>query len=204
MKAQNKIKLAALALAVTTFAPALHAQLTLPTTDVSDGALNVTGVTNIDLRNAITVSSWTNSNAATNAGNGVYDPAQWAVVFKYSSVNIASNGTVNFINNITHAPVVWVVNGNVTINGTVNLDGLAGNNSDQNNLTEPGPGGFRGGGSPALGYGQDLGPAVVRAKMCLAPMREYMVTRKYSRSSAVLAELVTGMGIMAVAVAGPS
>jgi len=156
MKAQ--IKLAALALAITALAPSLHAQLTLPTTDVSDGALNVTGITNIDLRNAVTVSSWTNSNTGTNVGNGVYDPAQWAVVFKYSSVNIASNGTVNFINNITHAPVVWVVNGNATINGTINLDGQNGNYTDPNNLPEPGPGGFRGGGSPTFGFGPGFGP----------------------------------------------
>lgn len=163
MKNLIKTKLAALALALTTAVPSLHAQqLTLPTTDVSDGALNITVSTTIDLSRAVTVNNWTNSNTGTNVGNGVYDPAQWAVVFKYSSVYIASNATVTFINNQTHAPVVWLVNGNVTINGTVNLDGQAGNNTgnntDPNNLAEPGPGGFRGGGNIINGGGSGYGP----------------------------------------------
>ena len=158
-KPRLKTQLAALALAFTAIVPSLHAQLTLPTTDVSDGALNITnsGVTSIDLTLATYGISWTNNNAG-NAGHGVYDPAQWAVVFKYSSVYIASNATVTFINNQTHAPVVWLVNGNVTINGTVNLDGQAGNNTDSQNLAEPGPGGFRGGGGPVYGYGPGFGP----------------------------------------------
>lgn len=153
-----KTKLAALALALTTIVPSLHAQLTLPTTDVSDGALNVASgtTTNIDLSQAATVSNWTNTSPV--AGKGVYDPVQWAVVFKYSAINIGSNATVNFINHPTHAPVVWLVNGNVTINGTVNLDGQNGNNTDPNNLTEPGPGGFRGGGGVTFGYGPGFGP----------------------------------------------
>ena len=159
MKKIIKINLAVLALAVTTVVPSLHAQLTLPTTDVSDGALNITVSTNIDLSQAATVSNWTNTSPI--PGKGVYDPAQWAVVFKYSSVFIASNATVNFINHQTHAPVVWLVNGNVTINGAVNLDGLPGINTDPNNLnlTEPGPGGFRGGGGGVnFGNGPGFGP----------------------------------------------
>jgi hypothetical protein len=63
---------------------------------------------------------------------------------------------VSFINHQTHAPVVWLVNGNVTINGTLNLDGL-GSTSDPNNLPEPGPGGFRGGAGPN-GNGAGFGP----------------------------------------------
>jgi hypothetical protein len=151
-----KMKLMAFVALIAAFAPSLHAQLTFPTTDVSDGALNITVSTNIDLRNAVTVNNWTNSNTGPNVGNGVYDPAQWAVVFKYSSVYIASNTTVSFINHQTHAPVVWLVNGNVTINGTLNLDGL-GSTSDPNNLPEPGPGGFRGGAGPN-GNGAGFGP----------------------------------------------
>src|ERR1039458_5857496 len=102
-KAHLKIQLAALALAFTAAVPSLHADLTLPTTDVSDGALNITnsGTTVIDLTNAVTVNNWTNSSTGTNVGNGVYDPNQWAVVFKYSSVYVASNATVAFINHLT-------------------------------------------------------------------------------------------------------
>jgi hypothetical protein len=154
MKIQVKTKLAALVLAFMAVMPVVHADLTLPTTDVSDGVLNITVSTNIDLSKAVTVSAWTNTNL--NPGSGVYDPVQWAVVFKYSSVYIASNATVSFINHQTHAPVVWLVNGNVTINGTVNLDGLS-STTDPNYLTEPGPGGFRGGAGPN-GNGPGFGP----------------------------------------------
>ena len=53
--------------------------------------------------------------------------------------------------------MVWLVNGNVTINGNLNLDGKT-PNPDPLNLTEPGPGGFRGGGSPNYGNGPGFGP----------------------------------------------
>lgn len=122
--------------------------------DGSDGPLNVTS-TNlvIDLSRAATA-SW--DTPAPVAGDGVYDSLQWAVVFKYSSVNIASGRTVTFINHPADAPVVWLVQGDVTIAGTVSLNG-------QNYTTGtpefrlPGPGGFRGG----RGYesAQSLGSA---------------------------------------------
>jgi hypothetical protein len=75
--------------------------------------------------------------------NGIYDSLQWAVVFHYSSVEIQSGATVTFKNHPSGAPVVWLVDGNVTIDGNVNLDGDA-----YNHLgfpSEPGAGGFRGG-----------------------------------------------------------
>jgi hypothetical protein len=150
-----KIYLAALVLAFIVIAPALRAQISVPCADGSDGALDLTSGTNvINLANAIT-GIWTNSSGS--PGNGIYDPAQWAVVFKYSSVNIASNTMLTFTNHPTHAPVVWLVNGNVTINGNLNLDGQPGN-SDPLNLPEPGPGGFRGGGGPLYGAGPGFGP----------------------------------------------
>lgn len=155
MKNHIKTKLAALALAVTAVVPSSRAQLAIPYADGSDGALNLTSGTNvIYLANAVT-GVWTNTSSS--PGNGIYDPTQWAVVFKYSSVNIASNVTLVFSNHLTHAPVVWLVSGNVTINGNLSLDGQAGN-TDPLNLTEPGPGGFRGGGSPLYGNGPGFGP----------------------------------------------
>lgn len=72
---------------------------------------------------------------------GVYDPDKWAVVYKYSSVRITT-ATVTFKNNSSRAPVVWLVTGDVTIGGTIRLDGEAGN---IRRMPEPGPGGFRGG-----------------------------------------------------------
>jgi hypothetical protein len=76
------------------------------------------------------------------AGSGVYDPAQWAVVFKFNSVNIPAGVTVRFVNHVSHAPVVWIVSGDVNISGNIVLDGQSGS---IDGLTQPGPGGFRGG-----------------------------------------------------------
>ena len=121
---------------------AARAAIVVPGADGSDGVLNITANTEIDLSQAVT-GTWNQNNAA-NAGKGVYDPAKWAVVFKYSSVNVAAGATVTFKNHASRAPVVWLVNGNVTIAGTVSLDGeTAGYNAPR--LAEPGPGGFRGG-----------------------------------------------------------
>jgi hypothetical protein len=130
--------------------PVGGAQPVVPS-DGSDGALVITSNTVIDLSKAIT-GNWSDNNAA-NAGKGIYDPNKWAVVFKYSSVNIASGAGLSFANHPTHAPVVWLVSGDVSIAGDLVLDGSA---------SEPGPGGFRGGGgrNDALGLpvGQGLGP----------------------------------------------
>ena len=133
-----------------------QAQLTIPGADGSDGELNITSNTVIDLRLAVT-GVWDANNAA-NAGKGIYDPNKWAIVFKYSSVTIASNATVTFTNHPTHAPVVWLVNGEVTINGKLRLDGRY--DTDPSHLSEPGPGGFRGGltAQAGLGVGPGFGP----------------------------------------------
>lgn len=124
---------------------ALHgtgiAALNIPS-DGSDGALVITQNTEIDLGRAVT-NRWDANNSA-NAGKGIYDPEKWAVVFKYSSVTVQNGATVTFKNHPKRAPVVWLVSGNVTINGTVSLDGeTVGYNAPF--LAEPGPGGFRGG-----------------------------------------------------------
>jgi hypothetical protein len=148
----------AVAATVTVCGPATRAQLNIPS-DGSDGALNLTSGTNvIDLSQAVN-GGWSNNNSA-HAGNGIYDSNNWAVVFKYSSVYIASNVFVKFLNHPTHAPVVWLVSGDVTINGDLSLDGqTAGYNAPQ--LAEPGPGGYRGGTgnfSPGVADGPGFGP----------------------------------------------
>ena len=116
------------------------AALNIPS-DGSDGDLVVTNNLEIDLSRAIS-GNWTNNNTA-NAGKGIYDSEKWAVVFKYSSVTIQGGATVTFKNHASRAPVVWLVQGDVTINGTVSLNGQAGLLGPW--LAEPGPGGFRGG-----------------------------------------------------------
>jgi hypothetical protein len=127
-----------------------RADLVIPGADGSDGVLNITTNTVIDLSQAVTA-SWDANNAA-NAGKGVYDSNKWAVVFKYTDVTIATNATVTFKNHASRAPIVWLVSGDVTINGTVNLDGKPFVRAP--GLAEPGPGGFRGGTGYIEGVGQ--------------------------------------------------
>ena len=133
------------------------AQLNVPG-DGSDGAFNPLG-TNfvVDLSQAVT-GAWDANNAA-NAGKGVYDASKWAIVFKYQSVNIPSNTTVTFINHPSYAPVVWLVQSNVTVDGVISLNGQNGVGGIAALVpTEPGPGGFRGGAYGPSGNGAGLGP----------------------------------------------
>jgi len=146
---------------------AATAQLSIPS-DGSDGALNITADTIIDLSQAVT-GTWDQNNSA-NAGKGVYDPEKWAVVFKYSSVNIEGHTTgtpeqlvgrtVRFKNHPSHAPVVWLVQGNVAINGIISVRGNNGTSDAIARLTpaEPGPGGFRGSAFGPTGWGSGYGP----------------------------------------------
>ena len=132
---------------------AARAALNIPS-DGSDGALVITANTVIDLSQAVT-GNWDANNSA-NAGKGIYDSSKWAVVFKYSSVTIQGGATVTFKNHASRAPVVWLVQGDVTINGTVSLDGQG--HQPPPLLAEPGPGGFRGGaGDYAVGAADAAG-----------------------------------------------
>jgi hypothetical protein len=128
------------AAAALALAAAAHAQINVPT-DGSDGVLAPGSNIVIDLSRAAT-GVWSQPST----GVGVYDPQQWAVVFKYESVNIPAGVTVSFINHPRNAPVVWLVENDVTIAGTVTLNGANGSNPSQvNEPARPGPGGFPGG-----------------------------------------------------------
>jgi len=129
-----------------------HAQISIPS-DGSDGALNVSSSVQIDLSQAVT-GTWSDNNSA-NAGKGIFDPARRAIVFKYSSINITSGRTVTFKNHPSRAPVVWLVQGDAIIAGTINLSGAS--TVGGNTPAEPGPGGFRGGAIGSLGAGSGLG-----------------------------------------------
>lgn len=132
-----------LALTVTLLS-AIHcpALLNIPSNG-SDGDLVITTSTNIDLSLAPSA-DWDSVSTGANIGRGRYDAAKWAVVFHYRSVTIQAGATVTFKNHSRRAPVVWLVQSNVTINGTVSLNGqTVGYNSPF--LAEPPPGGFRGG-----------------------------------------------------------
>jgi len=122
--------------------------------DGSDGAFAFVGdagdpnVMTIDLGLAAT-SPWTTPSPV--AGRGVYDSDAWAVVFKYTNVTVPTGKTVRFTNHPTRAPVVWLSQGDVIIDGEIDLDGADGHAWNATpTWAEPGPGGFRGGlGRPA-------------------------------------------------------
>ncbi len=114
------------------------AAIQVPGANGSSGVLNITENTVIDLSQAAN-GVWDGANTA----NGIYDASKWAIVFNYSSVNIAAGATLTFSNHPSKAPVVWLVSGDVTIAGTVSVNGQASVQAPL--LAEPGPGGFRGG-----------------------------------------------------------
>ena len=125
--------------------------LNIPGADGSDGILKITtadctnGVYTIDLGRAAT-KQW--DVKPTRVGCGVYDPEKWAVVFKYSSVQIDEGCTLKFVNHPSNPPVYWLVSGDVTINGEINLDGDRGQDKGDAGVAvcaKPGPGGFAGG-----------------------------------------------------------
>lgn len=117
--------------------------IVVPGADGSDGAFNPTNAnTVIDLSLAPT-GVWNGTNSS--PGRGVYDPEKWAVVFRYSSVNIPANVTVRFRNHPANPPVVWLVSGEATIDGTVDVSGEGQGTYEFYVSKKPGPGGFRGG-----------------------------------------------------------
>lgn len=136
----------------------VSAAITIPGADGSDGDLHITENETIRLSDALD-GSWNAAVDLDDAGKGIYDKDKWAVVFKYSSVTIDSGATLSFSNHPSRAPVVWLVSGNVTINGTISLNGGDYVTTPAN--SEPGPGGFRGGaGSFVSGveHGAGFGP----------------------------------------------
>lgn len=124
-------------------------QVVVPGADGSDGEFHPTSNTKIRLDLAPT-GSWDGPNAE--PGKGVYDPDKWAIIFRYSEVNIPAGVTVSFFNHPSNPPVVWLVSGPVTIDGTVSVSPSGG---VLLGYSLPGPGGFRGGGSNTSG---GLGP----------------------------------------------
>lgn len=145
--------LLSLALVALLCAPSV-ASITIPGADGSDGVFNPTSNVEIDLGQAATA-AW--DTASPVPGKGVYDGQKWAVVFKYSEVNIPAGVTVTFKNHVPNAPVVWLVSGNVTIDGTVDVSGKRPIGGGR--LAAPGPGGFRGGSSyPGGMFSNGFGP----------------------------------------------
>jgi len=109
--------------------------------DGSDGLFHPLSSITVDLAQAA-AAPW--AAPSLDPGRGVYDSEQWAVVFKYAAVHIPAGVTVSFSNHPSGAPVVWLVQGDVVIEGVVNLDGMNGEAAGQG-YAAPGPGGFAGG-----------------------------------------------------------
>lgn len=98
-------------------------------------------------------------NSGSNGSDGAFNPATSTVInmadhpngiYQYTSVNIPSGVMVTFIPNVNNSPVTWLVQGNVVINGTVDVSGQ--------NLygSKGGPGGWAGGiggSNPTSGQG---------------------------------------------------
>src|SRR3989442_8484990 len=70
-------------------------------------------------------------------------------VFNFTTVNIPQNVRITFIRNARNTPVTILASGNISIAGTISLDGGAGSASNTINGTDGGglggPGGFDGG-----------------------------------------------------------
>src|SRR5207237_1013153 len=126
-------------LAIGFAAMSAEAQITIPGADGSDGVFNPTQSVQIDLSQAATA-PWDTPSPV--QSRGVYDPDKWAIVFKYTSVNIPTGVQVTFRKHPSRAPVIWLVAAGVIINGQVYL-GPEDNGINLGN-GEPGPGGFRG------------------------------------------------------------
>lgn len=124
--------------AALSLAGSARAQLNIPT-DGSDGAFAPSSNRVIDLSRALPGDAITTPGQ----GTGVYDAARWVVAFKFTQVTIPAGVTVSFINHPKNAPVVFLVQGNVSIAGTLNLSGA--NARNDGSIVLGGPGGFAGG-----------------------------------------------------------
>lgn len=96
------------------------------------------------------------------SGRGVYDTSQWAVVFKYSTIDVPEGCHITFKNHPSGAPVVWLARGRVSIAGVVDVSGQQGHDGGEIPFySEPGPGGFAGSiaqSAGAGGFGPGGGP----------------------------------------------
>lgn len=150
-------------LLIATMASSALGQIVVPGADGSDGAFNPTSNVSVDLSLAPN-GTWNGPNAS--PGNGVYDPDKWAIVFRYSSVNIPVGVTVSFLNRNWNGlksgnpPVIWIVSGPVIISGIVSANG---DGPDSLNFGIPGPGGFRGAGNNGNTGGMGPGGSTIEA-----------------------------------------
>ncbi len=113
--------------------------------DGSDGALVVASGEHITFNLAEAATApWDTPSPV--PGKGVYDEDQWAIVFKFTTIDIAENGSVTFTNHPKNPPVVFLATGDVNIDGAIRLNGEDGRSTAEPNYHAiAGPGGFGGG-----------------------------------------------------------
>jgi len=96
-------------------------------------------------------SAWAQFNSGSTGRDGAFNPTRNIVVdmadhpdgiYHYTSVYIPANVTVTFTPNANNTPVVWLVQSNVVILGTVDISGQDGVEGQGG---RGGPGGYRGG-----------------------------------------------------------
>src|ERR1035437_152193 len=89
---------------------------------------------------------WAQVNTGSNGSDGAFNPITSTIInmanhptgiYQYTSVNIPSGVTVTFTPNANNTPVIWLVQSNVLINGTVDVSGQGGD-------FQPGTGGIGG------------------------------------------------------------
>ena len=92
-------------------------------------------------------------NSGSNGSDGAFNPTTNTVInmadhpdgiYHYTSVNISNGVTVTFIPNANYTPVVWLVQSNCVISGTVDISGKT-LDWDTAQGGTGGPGGYRGG-----------------------------------------------------------
>ncbi len=113
-------------------------------------------------------------NSGSTGADGAFSPSSNTTVtlppngiFNFTTVNIPAGVTVTFLGNQANTPVFMLAQGDVTITGTINVDGAAGGSKGSGFRAFPnggagGPGGYAGGtggdGSGSVFGGAGLGP----------------------------------------------
>jgi len=120
---------------------------------------------------ALAASARAQVNSGSTGADGAFNPTTNTVInmadhpdgiYHYTSVNIPAVVTVTFISNANNTPVVWLVQGNVVISGTVDVSGRPAGQAFRADAGAAGPGGYRGGtGGPnaTSGLGPGGGPS---------------------------------------------
>ena len=102
-------------------------------------------------------------NSGSNGSDGAFNPTGNVTInmadhptgiYQFTSVNIPAGVTVTFTPNANNKPVVWLVQGNCTINGTIDISGTSSNSG----LGVPGGAGGYSGGNGGSAPGKGGGP----------------------------------------------